>query len=105
MGGEGKWRISVSFNCLYVNNGTFPTMHFLHKAQWPFAVVSTPIFSRSELRPPSRSSIVSVFLLTVEAEELPLLLLSTSSVLLSTHCFCGGGGKPSEAILSFFLSF
>lgn len=93
-----------------MNNGTFPTMHFLHKAQWPFAAVCTPIFSRSELRPPSRSSIVSVFLLTVEAfgaEELPLLPLSTpsSSGLLSTHCCCGGGGKSSETFFYFVFFF
>lgn len=42
-------------------------MHLLQEAQWPFAVVRTPIFSKSELSPPNRSSIASVFLLTVEA--------------------------------------
>lgn len=96
--------ISYIIKCMYENNGTFPTMHFLHKLQMPFALVCTPIFSRSELRPPSRSSIMSVLLLTVEASgaEVPQLLsLFTSgppSVFLSTDCCCCcvDGSKSSK---------
>lgn len=40
---------------------TFPTMHLPQEAQWPLAVVRTPILSMSELRPPRRSSIASFF--------------------------------------------
>lgn len=78
---------------------TFPTMLLLQKAQWPFAVVRTPIFSRSELSPPSRSSMASVFLLTVVSETALLLLsmVSWSSFasawfVLSTDCFFFSGG-------------
>lgn len=65
--------------CLSGLHPTFPTMPLLHAAQWPFAVVRTPIFSRSELSPPSRSSMVSVFCLWDEAvspEPAGMLLLS-----------------------------
>lgn len=57
---------------------TFPTMPLLQKAQWPFVAVRTPIFSRSELRPPSKSSMASFFLLTFVSET-ALLLLSVVS--------------------------
>lgn len=105
---------SIPFKCMYGNNSTFPTMHFLHEAQLPFAVVCTPIFSRSELRPPSRSSIISVFLLTVEAsgtEVLQLLSLFTSgpsSVFLSTDCCCVDGSKSCKIkniTFFFFLAY
>lgn len=97
----------ISFNAcqlVYVTC-TFPTMHLLQEAQWPFAVVRTPILSKSELSPPSRSSIVSVFLLTVEAfasePAVPLLLLSLftcgpPSVFFFTDCFCLHGGGVVE---------
>lgn len=82
---------------------TFPTMHLLQEAQWPLAVVRTPIFSKSELSPPSSSSIVSVFLLAVEAfaSEPAVLLLSLfsccpPSVFLFTDCFCVSGGGVVE---------
>lgn len=93
---------SISLKCFYGNNSTFPKMHFLHEAQVPFAVVCTPIFSRSELRPPSRSSIISVFLLTVGAsgaDVLPLVLLYSvvpPSVCLSTDCCCVDDCKSCE---------
>lgn len=84
---------------VYVTCCTFPTMHLLQEAQWPFAVVRTPILSKSELSPPSRSSIASVFLLTVEAfaSEPAVLLLSSftcgpPSVFFFTDCFCLHGG-------------
>lgn len=48
-------------------------------------VVCTPIFSRSELRPPSRSSIISIFLLTVEAFGAEELLLPAVH---SSFSFC-----------------
>lgn len=91
-------------NCVYVTDRTFPTMHLLQEAQWPLAVVRTPIFSKSELSPPSRSSIASVFLLVVEAfasEPAVLLLLSLSSprppsVFLFTDFFCVIGGGVVE---------
>ena len=89
---------------VYVTHCTFPTMHLLQEAQWPLAVVRTPIFSKSELRPPSRSSIVSVFLLVLEAfasgPDVPPLLLLLSfcspSVLFFTDCFCVSGGGVAE---------
>lgn len=83
---------------------TFPTMHLLHAAQWPLAVVRTPIFSRSELSPPSRSSIESVFCVWIEGFGLelagPLLLLLSlsfcpdvpSSFFFFVVCFCVSGG-------------
>ena len=89
-------------------------MHFLHEAQLPFAAVCTPIFSRSELRPPSSSSILSVCLLIVEtsgAEVPPLLPLFTRgapSVFLSTDCFFVEGSKSYKIkiyIYYFFLAY
>lgn len=75
---------------------TFPTMHLLQEAQWPLAAVRTPIFSKSELRPPSRSSIMSVFLLRVEGFA-SLLLFSCCffSSFLFTDCFGISGGGLS----------
>lgn len=90
---------------VYVSDYTFPTMLLLQEAQWPLAVVRTPIFSKSELSPPSSSSIESVFLLVVEAfawePAVLLLLLSlfsccSSSVFLFTDCFCVSGGGVVE---------
>lgn len=81
-------------------------MHLLQEAQWPLAIVRTPIFSKSELSPPSRSSMASVFLFVVEAfapEPAVLLLLSVSSccllsVFFFTDCFCvSGGGFVEDA--------
>ncbi len=99
----------IDFNAcpfVYMAYCTFPTMHLLQAAQWPLAVVRTPIFSKSELSPPSSSSIVSVFLLVVEAfasEPAVLLLLPLSlfsccppSVFLFTDCFCESGGGVVE---------
>lgn len=80
-------------------------MHLLHEAHRPFAFVRTPIFSRSELSPPSSLSIISVFLLTVEdsgAEVLlPLLCLFacafiSASVFLSTDCCCVDDSESCE---------
>lgn len=41
---------------------TFPAMILPQEAQWPLAAVRTPIFSMSELRDPSRSSMASTLL-------------------------------------------
>lgn len=79
-------------------------MHLLQEAQWPLAVVRTPIFSKSELSPPSSSSIVSVLLPVVDSfasEAAVLLLLSwfspcPPSVFLFTNCFCLRGGGVVE---------
>lgn len=87
-------------------------MHLLHKAHRPFAFVSTPIFSRSQLSPPSSSSIISGFLLTVKdsgAEVLlPLLSLFacasiSASVFLSTDCCCVDGNESCEMKTDIYL--
>lgn len=91
-------QLLVIFYCIATCQATFPTMLLLHKAQWPFVVVRTPIFSRSELRPPSRSSMASFFLLTVPETVLALLSLAPRSssasagFVLFTDCFFLSGG-------------
>lgn len=73
-------------------------MHLLQEAQLPLTVVRTPIFSKSELSPPSRSSMVSVEVFASEAAE--LLLSSASgrppSVFPFTDSFCVRGGGVGE---------
>lgn len=77
-------------------------MHLLQEAQWPLAMVFTPIFSRSELSPPSSSSILSVLVFVVEAfaPEMSLLFSFFSccppSVFLFTGRFCVGAGRFAE---------
>lgn len=106
-----KWVLETLWELFYcpmfqLTCCTFPTMDLLQAAQWPLATVRTPIFSRSELSPPSRSSIVSVFFLVVEAfasEPAVLLLLLLSlflccppSVFFLIEVFCVSGGGVTE---------
>lgn len=81
---------------------TFPAIHLPQEAQWPLAAVRTPIFSMSELREPSKSSIASTLLDTLfdsggcgflSSSWLPLSLSLVSSVFLSfTDLRATGGG-------------